>query len=58
MIMRGVGRLWATPRGYSMRRQDALHRRIGDTNFWRDTFEGDGLEVRHGLRPRSASRML
>jgi len=43
MIMRGVGRLWATRRGYSMRRQDALHRRIGDTNFWRDTFEGDGL---------------
>jgi hypothetical protein len=28
-----------------MRRQDALHRRISDTNFWPDTFEGDGGRV-------------
>ena len=41
--MRGVGRLWATRRDYSMRRQDALHRGINDTNFWQDTFDGDGL---------------
>ena len=41
--MAKVGRLWATRQGSCMRRQDALRRRISDTNFWRDTFEGDGL---------------
>jgi hypothetical protein len=34
MIMRGVGRLWATRLDPCMRRQDALHRGISDTNFW------------------------
>jgi hypothetical protein len=43
MIVRGVGRLWATRQGSCVRRQDALHRGIIDTNFWQDTFDGDGL---------------
>jgi hypothetical protein len=28
-----------------MRREDALHRRISDTNFWPDALEGDGGRV-------------
>ena len=43
MIMPGVGKRWATRQGSCVRRQDAVSRRMSDTNFWRDTFEGDGL---------------
>jgi len=43
MNMPGVGRRWATWQGSRVRRQDAVRRRISDTNFWRDTFEGVGL---------------
>ena len=43
MIVTGVGRLWATRQGSCLRRQDALHRGISDTNFWPDTVVGNGL---------------
>jgi hypothetical protein len=41
MIVPGVGMLWATRQGSCLRRQDARHRGISDTNFWPDTFAGD-----------------
>ena len=43
MTMCEVGGLWATRQGSCVRRLDALHRGISDTNFWPDTFEGNGL---------------
>jgi hypothetical protein len=41
MIARELNRLSATRQGWWMRRQDARHRAISDTNFWPDNFEGD-----------------
>ena len=43
MNVPGIGRRWATRKGSCVRRQDAVRRRISDTNFWWDTFEGVGL---------------
>ncbi len=33
MIMPGVGKRWATRQGSCVRRQDAVSRRMSDTNF-------------------------